>query len=79
MRTEPPREMTTFFINPNDFIISQIYLLHMRCCPRCKSTEIYEVAGGYIGQVYRCKQCGYRGSFILELDEDEEKEQSGGE
>jgi transposase-like protein len=39
------------------------------CCPVCQSTEVYEVAGGYVGQVYRCKKCGYRGSFVLEIDE----------
>jgi len=38
-------------------------------CPACKSQEIYAVAGGYIGQVYLCKDCGYRGSFVLEIDE----------
>ena len=38
-------------------------------CPRCRSQEIYAVAGGYIGQVYLCKDCGYRGSFVLEIDE----------
>lgn len=37
-------------------------------CPACKSQEIYAVAGGYIGQVYHCKACGYRGSFVLEID-----------
>jgi transposase-like protein len=37
-------------------------------CPACKSQEIYAVAGGYIGQVYLCKDCGYRGSFVLEID-----------
>lgn len=41
----------------------------MICCPSCQSTEIYEIAGGYIGQVYRCKACGYRGSFVLEVDD----------
>jgi hypothetical protein len=41
------------------------------CCPECQSTEVYEVAGGYFGQVYRCKKCGYRGSFVLEIDETE--------
>ena len=40
-------------------------------CPRCKSQEIYAVAGGYIGQVYLCKNCGYRGSFVLEVDSPE--------
>jgi transposase-like protein len=38
-------------------------------CPACKSQEIYAVAGGYIGQVYLCKHCGYRGSFVLEIDD----------
>jgi len=37
-------------------------------CPKCKSQEIYAVAGGYMGQVYLCKKCGYRGSFVLEID-----------
>ena len=47
-----------------------IELLRMFYCPRCKSQEIYAVAGGYIGQVYLCKNCGYRGSFVLEIDDD---------
>jgi hypothetical protein len=38
-------------------------------CPKCKSPEIYAVAGGYMGQVYLCKDCGYRGSFVLEIDD----------
>jgi hypothetical protein len=38
-------------------------------CPKCKSQEIYPVVGGYVGQVYLCKDCGYRGSFVLEIDE----------
>lgn len=41
----------------------------MLYCPACRSQEIYAVAGGYIGQVYLCKDCGYRGSFVLEIDE----------
>ena len=40
-------------------------------CPKCKSQEIYAVAGGYIGQVYLCKDCGYRGSFVLEIDDED--------
>lgn len=40
-------------------------------CPKCKSQEIYAVVGGYIGQVYLCKDCGYRGSFVLEIDDPE--------
>lgn len=44
------------------------------CCPVCQSTEIYEVIGGYGGQVYRCKHCGYRGSLIMEVDEEDLRE-----
>jgi len=43
-------------------------------CPVCKSSDIFPVAGGYIGQVYLCKSCRYRGSFVLEVDEDENAE-----
>jgi transposase-like protein len=39
-------------------------------CPVCGSTTIYPVTGGVFGQVYRCKECGYRGSFVLETDEE---------
>jgi len=46
-----------------------IELFTMFYCPACKSQEIYAVAGGYIGQVYLCKACGYRGSFVLEIDD----------
>ena len=42
----------------------------MLYCPSCKSDQIFAVAGGYIGQVYLCKKCGYRGSFVLETDVD---------
>ena len=41
----------------------------MLCCPRCGSIEVYEEIGGYAGTMYRCKKCGYRGAFILEIDE----------
>jgi transposase-like protein len=40
----------------------------MLCCPVCKSRDIFPVAGGYIGQIYLCKYCKYRGSFVLEID-----------
>ncbi len=42
----------------------------MLCCPVCKSRDIFPVAGGYMGQVYLCKNCKYRGSFVLEVDDD---------
>jgi transposase-like protein len=41
-------------------------------CPTCGSRDIYPVAGGYIGQIFRCKKCGYRGSFVLETDDDDD-------
>lgn len=44
-------------------------MLYMLCCPVCNGTGVYEVAGGCLGQVYRCKDCGYRGSFVLEIDD----------
>ncbi len=40
--------------------------VHMIRCPVCKSDEIYAIVGGYIGQIYRCKSCGYRGSLVVE-------------
>ncbi|MDD1718477.1 MAG: hypothetical protein LUQ25_00325 [Methanoregulaceae archaeon] len=40
----------------------------MLCCPACRSTDIFWVTGGNLGQVYQCKACGYRGSFVLEID-----------
>ncbi len=43
-------------------------------CPSCGSREIYPVAGGYIGQVYLCKACGYRGSLVLEAEDEPERE-----
>jgi hypothetical protein len=42
----------------------------MLCCPRCGGTGIYEEIGGYAGTIYRCKKCGYRGAFILEMEEE---------
>jgi len=39
-------------------------------CPACGSADLYEVLGGYAGTVYRCKKCGYTGSFVIESDEE---------
>ncbi len=44
----------------------------MLYCPVCKSRDIFAVAGGYIGQIYLCKNCRYRGSFVLETDDEDE-------
>ncbi len=43
----------------------------MLACPVCRSRDIYAVAGGYLGSVYRCKRCGYWGPLVLEYDTDE--------
>jgi transposase-like protein len=61
--------MTTFFI-ALVFVVDAHIVFLMLYCPNCKSDQIFAVAGGYIGQVYLCKKCGYRGSFVLETDVD---------
>jgi C4-type Zn-finger protein len=61
--------MTIFFIALVFVPGCHIELLTMIYCPVCKSSDIFPVAGGYIGQIYLCKNCKYRGSFILEADE----------
>jgi transposase-like protein len=47
-----------------------IYLLKMIRCPVCGSSDLYTIVGGYIGEIYRCKKCGYSGAFVIETDED---------
>ena len=42
----------------------------MLCCPRCGSPEIYVETGGYTGNIYHCKKCGYRGALVLEVEKD---------
>ena len=46
----------------------------MLCCPRCKSLEVYVETGGYTGNIYHCKKCGYRGALILEVGPGDVKE-----
>ncbi len=43
-------------------------------CPNCGSRSVYQIAGGYLGQIYRCKSCGYRGSLIMECEKPENSE-----
>ncbi len=45
----------------------------MLCCPSCGSTAVYRIAGGYVGELYRCKDCGYIGALILECDDEEDE------
>jgi transposase-like protein len=62
--------MTTVFIALVFVPDGLIELLNMLCCPVCKSHDIFPVAGGYIGQIYLCKNCRYRGSFVVETDDE---------
>ncbi|MDD3407400.1 MAG: hypothetical protein PHP13_04880 [Methanomicrobium sp.] len=39
-------------------------------CPVCDSDEIFTVVGGYAGNIYRCKVCGYQGALVVEHDND---------
>ncbi len=47
-------------------------------CPVCQSTDVELDMGGYTGKYY-CKNCGYVGSYILEMTESEYKEMIEGE
>ncbi len=55
----------------------------MRRCPQCGSSDLFQLAGGYLGAEYRCKRCGYHGAFIVESEEEmphsevQEKESPG--
>jgi hypothetical protein len=51
----------------------------MLCCPRCRSLAIYVETGGYTGNIYHCKTCGYRGALVLEVDEGEVPGGTGGD
>lgn len=40
-------------------------------CPKCSSHKIkLKESYGILPQVYRCSECGYEGSLILELEEE---------
>ena len=39
-------------------------------CPVCDSPDIYTVVGGYTGNAYKCKKCGYQGALVIEHEED---------
>jgi transposase-like protein len=48
------------------------YSISMRflICPVCRSSDVEPDTGGYTGK-YHCMKCGYIGSFIIEMDEEE--------
>jgi transposase-like protein len=53
-----------------------IYLLQMIQCPVCGSRDIYRIVGGVMGELYRCKHCGYSGAFVIEEDDDTDKKKA---
>ncbi len=43
----------------------------IKICPICGSTHIHYVAGMITGEKYKCEDCGYIGSLIVEIDEED--------
>lgn len=41
-------------------------------CPRCGSFELHGEYWSLMGQRHACKDCGYKGSFVIEADSQEE-------
>ncbi len=39
----------------------------MKICPKCGSIHVNWIAGGVAGTVFKCEDCFYVGSFILEV------------
>jgi transposase-like protein len=48
--------------------------MRIKVCPQCGSKNIYAEDGGVLGEVYRCRDCGYTGAFIVEVDSEEYEE-----
>ncbi|MCW4035648.1 MAG: transposase [Candidatus Bathyarchaeota archaeon] len=41
-------------------------------CPKCKGHRIYPITTlGILPETYRCRDCGYEGSFFLEIEPEE--------
>ena len=42
-------------------------------CPRCRGHNIYPVSMlGILPTTYRCRDCGYEGALVLEVDPERE-------
>lgn len=39
----------------------------LKICPECGSIHVNWIAGGIVGAVYKCDDCNYVGSFVLEV------------
>ncbi len=46
--------------------------MKLKKCPQCGSNELVPEIGGATGQ-WRCKNCGYVGSFFIEKTVDEKE------
>jgi predicted RNA-binding Zn-ribbon protein involved in translation (DUF1610 family) len=62
MKWYPGRKFSMKYTNDPDTDSS----LH---CPLCGSTSVTYRTGGYGGMIYRCKDCGYMGAFVVEVDD----------
>lgn len=48
----------------------------VRLCPKCRLAKLHlltNVSGWLAPQKFECKECGYHGSFFVEVDIDELK------
>jgi len=42
----------------------------LKFCPKCGSTRIYWASGlPQLWSIWECKECGYRGAFVIEDSE----------
>lgn len=37
-------------------------------CPQCGSFEVFPDAIPQLGQLYKCRECGYQGAMVIEAD-----------
>lgn len=50
------------------FLPVQTSRSRIRKCPSCGSTRIDLYMGGYLGKIYSCPDCDYRGPVVLEFE-----------
>lgn len=44
-------------------------------CPKCKGHNVYSNPTlGVLPTTYRCRDCGYEGPLVIEIDPEEERE-----
>ncbi len=45
----------------------------VKICPICKSPSLTPYMGFITGVKYRCRKCGYVGSFFIEIEVEDDK------